>query len=250
MASEPRAAAALLLLGSFSFGYNAATGLHELGHVLGAHGMGATVVSVDLHPLGTSAVAIAPDPAPLWTHASGLALGPMLAGPVGVPLSRLATPLALPLLMTAVLALVTSGADLLAGAALGFGDAAVLIREGVPRPALLLIGGVLLGAGACLGAQALPLAGLGRGVSFAARARALLIGIGPYLAAIAAWNASLGAVDLAPWLALVGAGCIALALIAGLASVVDLRASRPIPISVVVFAIALGSGAFTAMWLT
>jgi hypothetical protein len=197
---------ALTLLGSFAFAYNAAVVLHELGHIAAALIGGGTVRSLLVHPLGTSAVAVAPDPRPLLTAAGGPFLGALGSLAIGTWARRHDS--AAPLVALGAIGPLASGTGLLVGASFGFGDAVELERGGVPL-ALSAIAGLLVGAvGACQVRPALGAVGMHRAIAPRRRALILLLGVGSYLAAIAAWTRIADPSEANPWMLLVTAGAV------------------------------------------
>lgn len=201
----------LTLLGCFAFAYNAAVALHELGHVSAALIGGGRVQSLSLHPLGTSAVAIAPDPKPWLTAAGGPVLGSLLAFLIGAWAKRSDFPAGVPLVVLGAIGPLASGLGLLVGAIFGFGDAVELEREGIPRGAAAAVGTLLAALGASQVPAALGAVGLDQSFSFARRLVLLALGVGPYLAAIAAWNLCADPSQARPWILLVLAGASFLA---------------------------------------
>lgn len=238
--------AALLLFGSFAFGYNAATALHELGHVLAAWMTGGRVQALHLHPFTTSYTNISPDPSPLLTHAAGVTLGP-LAGLACIALGRrFEGTYAVPLYTTGVATFATSGIYLVVGTLTGAGDARVLLDLGMPALGLLLAGGALVAAAFRLALPVVSLLGLSPGDSMWRRLLVLELGIVPYLLAMLAWHVLFNREGLRPSSGFLGAGVVLVGLMALLpvGGSLSLRPQSPAsPPSLRATAVALALGA-------
>ncbi len=248
----PSIRGALLLLGSFAFGYNVATALHELGHVFAAWATGGTVQSLYLHPFTTSYTSIHPDPSPLLTHAAGVIVAP-LAGLVCIALARrVEGAYTVPLYTAGVATFATSGIYLVVGTWAGVGDARMLVDLGMPALGLMLIGAGLIAAAVRLAPGVVSLLGLSPADSLLRRLAVLELGVAPYLVGMLVWHALYDPAGLRPWSAFAGAGIVLVGLIALLQRGASLSSSQwcspPTPRATVV-ALALGAGIVLAeLW--
>ncbi len=210
----PSVRGALLLLGSFAFGYNAATALHEFGHVLAAWATGGRVQAFYLHPFTTSYTTIDPDPSPLLTHAAGVTLAP-LAGLVCIALARrVEGAYTVPLYATGVAAFATSGIYLVVGTWAGMGDARTLVDLGTPPLGLMLVGAGLIAAAVRLAPHVVSLLGLSPTDSLLRRLAVLELGVAPYLMGMLVWHVLYDPAGLRPWSVFVGTGIGLVGLIA------------------------------------
>ncbi len=203
-----------LLFGSFCFGYNAATALHELGHALAAWMTGGAVQTMILHPFSTSFTEIASDPHPRITHIAGVVFGPAVAL-LGVWVAwPVRSAYCMPIHLTGVTALASSGIYLLIGTVMGVGDADDLLRMGVPAFPLILGGSLLLAGSLMLATAILPLLGIGRQHSVWRRIVLFEGSIVPYLGLILAYQWWAEPDGVAGWTALIAAGIGVIALVA------------------------------------
>ena len=135
--------------------------VHELGHVSFAIASGGAVDRVVLHPLAFSRTDLARNPHPRITAWGGALVG------VSVPLAAYLAVRALSwrtgylFRFFAGFCLIGNGAYLAGGAWSGVGDAADLMRAGVPRWALSAFGAVTIPAGLALWHGQGPHFGLG-----------------------------------------------------------------------------------------
>lgn len=190
-----RLAVPLLLLGSFAFGYNAATALHELGHALAVWSVGGTVTSMTIHPFSWSYTAYGRCPAEYeematWAGAVfGLAGSLLLTG-----LGRLCrSPFAAPLLMTGIAACFYNGLYFLVDSLAGTGgDAEFLHRNGTPLWILIAFGLAAVGAGVFLASRLLPWLGASPTDGLQDRIITFLTGFGPYLLAMWLYHVVMG----------------------------------------------------------
>lgn len=143
----PRPATILFLLLFAAAAWLGMEALHELGHCLAAWATGGRIHRVVLMPLAFSRTDLSHNPHPLAVAAAGLALGAVIpCAPLAFPAVRRGR--AGPYLRGfAGFCLVANGAYAAAGAFVPNGDAADLLRLGVPRVALAVPGAIALAAG-------------------------------------------------------------------------------------------------------
>ncbi len=217
---------AVLLLGSFAVGYNAAHAIHELGHAAAVWMCGGSVTGLSLHPFSWSTIRYS-----IPTTAAIAAAGPGFAAVVGLLMLaavwRWRSPWAVPLLATSLCTCLVNAAYLLVDGILrAGGDATDLLALGVPRPAILAAGAILLCLGAVAALPLLPRLGLGGGDGFVPRLLVLGIGIGSYLLAMLAYHALFNAREIALWSAFAGTGVALIAAWATLSRAVEPRWAR------------------------
>ncbi len=141
---------AVLLVTFAGFCWLAMQAVHELGHVLGAHATGGTVVRVVLHPLTISRTDVHPNPQPLLVAWAGPVAG------AGLPLLAYCTahvlraPGRFLFRFFAGFCLVANGAYIGVGSVYGIADAGDLMRHGAARWQLVLFGVVAVSLGLAL----------------------------------------------------------------------------------------------------
>jgi hypothetical protein len=182
-----RLATAMLILGSFAFGYNVATALHELGHALAVWAVGGRVESITVHPFSWSYTKYAscpPEHRELCAWAGG-AFGLASAMTLTVLARRLRSVYAAPLQMTGLAACFYNGlyyvVDVLARTG---GDAQFLHENGTPRWVLLGCGAAAIGLGLFTASWVLSSFGARKSDRLRDRVITYELGFGPYLAAM------------------------------------------------------------------
>jgi hypothetical protein len=198
----------LLLLGSFAIGYNAAHGIHELGHAIAVWLCGGSVTELSLHPFSWSKI-----------HYSVEVTVPIaLAGAVFASLAgmlmlaliwRWRSSWALPFIVTGLCTFIVNAVYLgVDGVLLSGGDATDLIRLGVSRPVVVGAGMFLLIIGFAVAMLPLPRLGIGRNDGLGARLLVLWIGIGSYLFAMFAYHLIFNTEEILLWSVWAGTGLI------------------------------------------
>ncbi len=220
-----RLRASLLLMGSFAFGYNAATYLHELGHALAAWGGGDAVQRIVIHPFSWS-----------YTYYADTPNHPALVSGAGVIFAALAGACVLAICwswrgfwavlvtMTAVCALIDNGVYLVVDGILrAGGDATSLIELGLPAGLVMGLGLVVAAAGATVAALRMHHVGLGAGDGAWSRILVLEAGIAPYLVAMLAYHLATNPGQMTPWLVYVVIGLAMLAVLGAVSAVLAMR---------------------------
>lgn len=178
----PESPAIVLMLSAGTAAWYAMMIVHESGHVLAAGLSGGRVARVVLHPLEFSHTELASNPQPRFVAAAGLAWGAAL--PIAAWLIARATraPHLFLWRFFAGFCLLANGAYLASAVALPVGDADDLLRRGVPRWTMVIVGLAAVSAGLRLWHGLGPRFGLGgqrvdRGavVASAAAAAALVL---------------------------------------------------------------------------
>ena len=121
--------------------------VHELGHILAAWTVGATVEQVVLHPLTISRTDVASNPSPLIVVWGGPLFGITLPALAWLAAERLTLPGAFLVRFFAGFCLIANGAYIGAGSFQGIGDAGQMLRQGSPLWLLMLFGVVTVPAG-------------------------------------------------------------------------------------------------------
>jgi hypothetical protein len=206
----------LLLLGSFSIGYNIAMALHELGHVLAMWATGGSVTRITLSPFYKSFTYFGSDPTfPLVTAWAGVLFGSTIGLLCLVCFWRWRSPWILAIMMTGLCAIAVNGLYLTIDAALlAGGDATDIIDSGTPRLFVLLVGVSLIVLGLTIGYLLLPRMGLTSTDGALARLTILECGVGPYLVAMIVYQIHRNRGEIWEWLTYVMAGIVMLAGIA------------------------------------
>jgi len=203
----------LVLLGAFSFGYNAAHAIHELGHALAMWATGGSVTRLMLHPFSWSQISYgAPPTCPLLVESAGV----VFASSCGLLLLVVIRPgrgaWTVPLAMTGLCTLVVNGLYLTVDSLfLAGGDATHLILLGTPRPFVILTGVGLTVLGLAVGHLLLPRIGLTAADGVVSRIAILEGGIGSYLIAILVYHVCWRRSEITLWLAYVIAGLLIVA---------------------------------------
>ncbi|MCP5521140.1 MAG: M50 family metallopeptidase [Verrucomicrobiales bacterium] len=140
--------AQLTLITTFlAFSWLAMQGVHELGHVLAAVATGGGIQKVVLHPLAFSRTDVSPNPHPLPVVWAGPLLGMVLPVMAWLLARRFRWPHVFLWRFFAGFCLATNGVYLLGGALVHEADPGDLIRLGVPRAVLVMIGFVAVVGG-------------------------------------------------------------------------------------------------------
>jgi hypothetical protein len=166
---------------------------HESGHVLHAVVSGGRVVRVVLDPLAFSRTDVSPNPRPIFVAWGGMVWGAVWPLILWLWACAARWRLAFLLRFWAGFCLLANGAYAAAGAMMPAGDTEDLLRMGVPRLALVLVGAPLTACGLMLWNGLAPHFGLAgregpeRGAEWAA-AGALAV----LLAGMTAWTALRG----------------------------------------------------------
>ncbi len=206
----------LTLLGAFTFGYNAAIVLHELGHALTLWMTGGTVTRFSLHPFSWSYTYYqSPSAYPLLTAWAGV----LFSSAVALALLPLIRPWrsawTIPLALTALCVLVINGLYLTVDSLLlPGGDATVIIRHGTPWLFVLATGIALTLVGLAVGLLLLPRIGLTPDDTLVSRIIVLEAGVGPYLIAMLVYQVLWGRGELTLWTTYVVTGLLILAALA------------------------------------
>jgi Peptidase M50B-like len=203
----------LMLLGAFSFGYNAAHAIHELGHALAMWATGDSVTGISLHPFSWSHISYgAPPTCPLLIAWAGV----VFASSCGLLLLVVIRPWrgawTVPLAMMGLCTLVVNGLYLTVDSLfLAGGDATCLVLHGTPRSFVLLTGVGLTALGLAVGHLLNPRFGLTATDGVVSRIAILEGGIGPYLIAMLVYQVCWNQSEITLWLAYVITGLLILA---------------------------------------
>ena len=203
----------LVLLGAFSFGYNAAHAIHELGHALAMWATGGSVTRLMLHPFSWSQISYgAPPTCPLLIAWAGV----VFASSCGLLLLVVIRPWrgawTVPLAITGLCTLVVNGLYLTVDSLfLAGGDATQLILHGTPRPFVILTGVGLTALGLAVGHLLLPRIGLTATDGVVSRIAILEGGIGSYLIAMLVYQVCWRQSEITLWLAYVIMGLLIIA---------------------------------------
>ncbi len=203
----------LMLLGAFSFGYNAAHAIHELGHALAMWATGGSVTRITLHPFSWSKISYGASPTcPLLTAWAGV----VFASSCGLLLLVVIRPWrgawTVPLAMMGLCTLVVNGLYLTGDSLfLAGGDATCLVLHGTPRSFVLLTGVGLTALGLAVGHLLNPRFGLTATDGVVSRIAILVGGIGSYLIAMLVYQVFWGKSEITLWLAWIITGLLILA---------------------------------------
>jgi hypothetical protein len=173
---------ALLLFGSFAFGYNASIVLHELGHAAGYWLTGGTVEHIIIHPFSWSrCIGSSVSAYPGFTTWAGVLFGTLMGLLLVVGSWRWRSPFAVLPIMTGVVSCIHNGLylvyDCLAHTG---GDANILVLYGTPRALVIAVGLLMVGVGVILGVMCLPLIGIRPSDGIKSRSLVLFGGLLPY----------------------------------------------------------------------
>jgi hypothetical protein len=182
----------ILLAGSFSFAFLLGEMIHEWGHLLAHRYFGVPGISYHLDPFGGSRI-VGVKEMPLLEMGITSAAGPLLnlitAWLVSVLCWRRKKPAFLPFLIWGPVAMIQEGVNFSLGLLTPGGDGSWIIQSGVPGPALLTFGILLLLGGVTWLAWMLPVADVGEDKSFGSRYFTLLAGISALMVVRAAVSA-------------------------------------------------------------
>lgn len=206
----------LMLLGAFSFGYNAATAIHELGHALALWTTGGSVTRITLHPFSWSYTYYgSPPTCPLLTAWAGVLFSSSLGLLLLIVIRPRRGAWTVPLALMGLCTLMVNGLYLIMDSVfLAGGDATTIIAHGTPRAVVLVIGVGLAALGLVVGYLLLPRLGLTATDGVVSRVAVLEGGVGPYLIAMLVYQVWWRQSEIGLWLAYVLTGVLILACLA------------------------------------
>ncbi len=187
----------LLLMGAYLLAGPAGAMLHELGHALPVWLTGGEIESIVIHPLSWSYTNWGADVThPVLGVWSGSLFGFVASVLIFALVWRWRRPALAPLLLLGVLGGISNGVYLLGG----MGDPVTLIEAGQPAWLVRGAGVAMVIVGFGMGWLALPALGVGVLASGGQRTLALLLGFGPWIAAMLMYQVARGEADLWYWL--------------------------------------------------
>ncbi|MBT3291550.1 MAG: hypothetical protein HN904_08405 [Victivallales bacterium] len=200
--------AMIAFLGQYAIAYNATMALHEIGHAVGVTLSGGKVSHISLNPFSWCWTGYSANPQPMVAGWSGVVAGVLFALAPCVCMALFGRKPPRVLLLLGIIGLAANGSYLLGGALARVGDGEYLMRLGVPRLLLVVVGVLLMFAAAAWFLLMQPRFGIPHSASFAQRCGLLLGGIGSYLLLTVVYVVVFKRRDLPPIACFAGIGAV------------------------------------------